>query len=201
MSKKPRAKIGVYVRVSTTKQDLKSQRHAIREWAASAHVPESELTWYEDKKSGKTMDRAALNRLLRHVDAGKVDTVIVYDLSRFARNMIDGLKTLAELARTVRVVSVSENIDFSNSTGMLIASILLSVAQWSREQTVEKIRQGLAARKAEGHTLGRPRDDKRLAQVLKLQESGAGVTQIAEQLGCSRQNVYSLLTRAKDSAA
>jgi len=127
---------------------------------------------------------------------------VVYDLSRFARNLIDGIKTLADLAQKVRVVSVSENIDFSNSTGMLIASILLSVAQWSREQTVEKIRQGLAARRAEGHKLGRPRNEKKLDEIRKLYESGLGGTAIAAKLGCSRANVYNALSKtAKDNAA
>lgn len=200
--RKTKPKVGIYCRVSTTdKQTTKSQRHSLREWAISAHIPESELTWYEDKQSGKTIDRPSLNRLLRHVAQGKVDTVVVYDLSRLAHNLIDGLKTLADLAHKVRVVSVSENIDFSNSTGMLIASILLSVAQWSREQTVERIRQGLAARKADGKTLGRPRDAKRLTKVRKLYDSGLGVTSIAERLRCSRQNVYALLERGKESAA
>lgn len=217
MSKQARPRIGCYCRVSTAakrrsqdkskdrqeqyRQTFKSQKHAIETWATTNHIPTSELTWYSDRMSGKTMRRTALQRLLKDVQDGKIDTVVVYKLDRFARNLIEGIKTLADLAQRVRVVSVSENIDFSNSTGMLIASILLSVAQWQRETIVERIKDGLAARKAEGHRLGRPRDDERLAAVLKMHESGVGGKEIARQLGCSRANVYALLSRAKESAA
>lgn len=206
---KPKAVIGAYIRVSTAakkqnadkkkdqeyRQTFKSQKHAIEQWAESAHIPASEIVWYADRITGKTMNRKALTRLLKHVDQGKVDCVCVYDLSRFARNRDEGIKTLADLARKCRVVSVSENIDFSNSTGMLIASILISVAQWSREQTVEKIRAGLAARRAEGHKLGRPRDMERLTEIRKWYDDGLPVKEICNKLNVSRQNIYAALKK------
>ncbi len=208
---KAKAKIGCYLRVSTAsrkrdkkdefRQTTKSQKHAIRQWAESAHVPESELTWYEDRLSGKTMSRKALNRLLKAVDAGKIDCVVVYKLDRFARNLQEGLTVLRELAQKVRVVSVSENIDFSNSTGMLIASILLSVAQWQRETIVERIKDGIAARREEGKTVGRPRDEAKLREIRKLFDGGTPVAQIAKQMQCTRQNVYLALAKTKKDRA
>jgi hypothetical protein len=44
-------KIGAYLRVSQQSQDVKSQRHAMREWAKLNHVPASEVRWYEDRKT------------------------------------------------------------------------------------------------------------------------------------------------------
>lgn len=196
-----RAKIGAYVRVSTTDkgQTTGSQRHAIRQWAETAHVRPEDLTWYEDRKSGATIERPALHRLLRAIDAGKVDTLVVFRLDRLARSTRDGLGILATVAeKGIRVVSVSENIDFSNSTGRLIASILLSVASFEREVTVERIRAGMSAAKAAGRHVGRPRDLKRHALIARLKADGQTVMQIAAKLRITRQAIYGILSRGSE---
>jgi DNA invertase Pin-like site-specific DNA recombinase len=194
-----RPKIGAYVRVSTAdgKQDTASQRHAIREWAKANHVPASEIRWYEDRLSGKTMDRPKLLRLLRAIERGDLDTLVVFRLDRLARSTRDGLQILADVAeKGTRVVSVSESIDFSNSTGRLIASILLSVAAFEREVTVERIRAGMDAAKANGTHCGRPRDEKRLQQIRMMRQTMSAQA-IADKLKISRQAVYSALSRGE----
>jgi len=113
-------KIGCYLRVSTAdgKQTTASQKHAVRTWAKGQHVPAGELRYFEDRKTGATADRPQLAKLLRAVERGRVDTVVVFRLDRLARNLRDGLTILSDLAeRGIRVVSISENIDFGNSTG------------------------------------------------------------------------------------
>ena len=193
---KTKPKIGVYLRVSTTDQDVQSQRHAIREWAKSNHVPTTELRFYEDKKSGQTTDRPQLKKLLWAVEKGRVDAVVVFRLDRLARSLRDGLEMLATLAdKGIRVVSVSENIDFGNSTGRLIASILLAVASFERETTVDRIKAGMAAARANGKHVGRPRNDKRLQQIRRMRDDGMSVNAIADKMDVSRQAVYQALAR------
>ncbi len=193
---KRKPKVGIYCRCSTQKQTNRQQRHAIREWMKSSHISESEVKWFEDKMSGKALKgRSGLQRLLKAVDAGSVDTAVFYDLSRISRNLLEGLQVLAELAKKVRVVSVSESIDFSSNTGMLIAQILLSVAEWSRKNQNEKIRQGLAAAKASGKVLGRPRDHKKHEKIQALRSQGLSLQDVADQLGCTRQNIHSALKK------
>ncbi len=76
--KKQTKKIGVYVRVSTRdKQTTKSQRHAIREWARAQRIQPDSLKWYEDKLSGAKAERPALNKMLRAMERGAIDTVVV----------------------------------------------------------------------------------------------------------------------------
>lgn len=85
--KKQATKIGVYVRVSTRdKQATKSQRHAIREGARSQRIRPDQLKWYEDKLSGAKAERPALNKMLRAVERGLIDTVVVYRLDRLSRS-------------------------------------------------------------------------------------------------------------------
>jgi len=195
---KTKPKIGVYLRVSTTDQDVQSQRHAIREWAKSNHVPASELKFFEDKKSGTTTDRPQLQKLLWAVEKNRVDCVVVYRLDRLSRSMKDGIQILADLAdKGIRVVSVSENIDFGNSTGRLIASILLAVASFERDSIVERIKSGMAAAKANGKHVGRPRNEKRLNQIRKMRDDGMSVTGIADKLDVSRQAVYQALAKTE----
>lgn len=188
------SKIGCYVRVSTTdKQTTRSQRVAIRGWAQSAHVKPDSIRWFEDRQSGATADRPALGQLLRAVERGSVDTVVVYSLSRLARNTRDGLGILADLGqRGVRVVSVSENIDFGNSVGNLIASVLLAVAQFERELIRDRILAGL---KATTKKIGRPQNVKKLQKIRALRDSGLSVAEIAGKIQSSKQNVYKALSK------
>ena len=198
---KPNAKIGAYLRVSTKdKQTTASQRQAIRDWVRSSHVRLEDVNWFEDKKTGTTIDRPQLGKLLRSIDKGKIDCLVVFRLDRLARNTREGLQVLADVAdKGVRVVSVSENIDFGNSTGRLIASILLSVAAFERETTVERIRAGMAAARENGKHIGRPRDTKRLTEIRRLFAKGMKAVQIADKLGCSRANIYAALTKTRSA--
>lgn len=194
---KRHVKIGAYLRVSTSdKQTTASQRTSIRDWARSAHVRTDDITWFEDKKSGSNLDRPQLGKLLRAIDNGKIDCLVVFRLDRLARNTREGLQVLADVAdKGVRVVSVSENIDFGNSTGRLIASILLSVAAFERETTVERIKAGMIAARENGKHIGRPRDEKRLTEIRRLFDKGMKAVQIADKLKCTRANIYSALKK------
>lgn len=193
--KKQAKNIGVYVRVSTRdKQTTKSQRHAIREWARAQRIQPDSLKWYEDKLSGAKAERPALNKLLRAVQKGSLDTVVVYRLDRLSRSTRGGLETLSQLAdRQIRVVSVSQNIDFNGAMGKFLATLFLSIAEFERETIVERIKDGLAAARANGKQLGRPKNVKRLTEIRSMKSEGWSVVEIADEIGCSRQNVYKAL--------
>lgn len=195
---KPKPKVGMYVRVSTRdKQTTRSQRHALREWASAQRIPLDRIRWYEDKLSGAKAERPALNKMLRAVDKGSLDTVVVYSLSRLSRSTMGGLKLLATLAeQQIRVVSTTENIDFNGSMGRFLATIFLAIGTMERETTVSRIRDGLAAARANGKQLGRPRNEKRREQVHKMRDDGMSVADIADELGFSRQNCYRFLKQA-----
>lgn len=195
-----RSKIGVYLRVSTRdKQSTRMQKSAIlNQWVKPNHVRQQDIKWYSEKQSGRSAaNRPVLQSLLRAIDQNKIDTLVVYKLDRLARNTRDGLQILASMgSKGIRTVSVSENIDFSNATGILIASVLLSVAQFSREQIVERIRDGMQAAREAGTHIGRPRDERRLRRIRKMfDDDGMKATEIAAKLKCTRSNVYASLAK------
>ncbi len=201
---KARPKLGCYLRVSTRdKQTTKSQRHSIRQWATTNRIPLDQIRWYEDKLSGKaSTDRPALNKMLRAVERGSIDTVVVYRLSRLSRSTRSGLETLAMLAEhQIRVVSVTENIDFNGSMGRFLATLFLAISQFERETIVQNILDGLRACKARGQVLGRPVNHQRRERVQRLKADGRSVQDIADELGCSRQNVYRCLAGSQQRQA
>lgn len=121
---------GVYIRVSTLDQEngLKSQEKAIRDYLAGHGL--ADATWYRDRLSGATTKRPGFERLQKDIFLGKVKTVITWKLDRLSRSLRDGINVLTDwLNKDVRVVAVSQQLDFSGVTGQLIAAVLFA-ADW-----------------------------------------------------------------------
>src|SRR4051812_3844020 len=79
----PQGGLGLgYARVSTTKQSLDRQLDAL----TAAGIPHTRI--YVDKKTGTTVDRDGLNRLLAYARPG--DTIVVHTLDRIGRNLREG---------------------------------------------------------------------------------------------------------------
>lgn len=126
---------------------IKSQSHA--GWMA---LP----TQYDDGgASGGNMDRAALQRLLEDVDAGRIDMIVVYKIDRLTRSLSDFAKLVDRLdAAGASFVSVTQQFNTSTSMGRLTLNMLLSFAQFEREVTAERIRDKIAASKKKGMWMG-----------------------------------------------
>ena len=91
---------------------LENQLEIVREYARKQGyqiVGES----YDDNVSGMRFDRKGLNQVTQAVDAGKIDAVIVKDLSRLGRNYIEVGKLTEEFfpQHDIRLVAVSDGVD------------------------------------------------------------------------------------------
>jgi site-specific DNA recombinase len=105
--------------------------------------------------SGGTLDRPALKRLLRDVEAGLVDVVVVYKIDRLSRSLMDFAKLVEAFERRdVTFVSVTQQFNTTTSMGRLTLNILLSFAQFEREVTGERIRDKFAASRRKGLWMG-----------------------------------------------
>jgi len=193
-------KTALYVRVSTTdKQTTESQRHELRQWCKKHRINSDAYKWYSDHVSGATADRPALNRLLADVRKGKVSTVVVYKLDRMSRNTQHGLHVLHSLAENqARFVSIGDGLEFSGPMGAFVATLLLAVATLERENIRQRVISGIAAsRDKNGGSWGRKPDTAKRREVAKLREKGLSVIQIAEQMNCTRSNIYQLLEKTE----
>jgi site-specific DNA recombinase len=105
--------------------------------------------------SGGSMERPALAALLADVDAGRVDTVVVYKVDRLTRSLADFAKIVDRLdGAGISFVSVTQVFNTTTSMGRLTLNVLLSFAQFEREVTGERIRDKIAASKAKGMWMG-----------------------------------------------
>jgi DNA invertase Pin-like site-specific DNA recombinase len=105
--------------------------------------------------SGATMDRPALKRLLSDIEAGRIDTVVVYKVDRLTRSLGDFAKIVEVFdTRGVSFVSVTQQFNTTSSMGRLTLNMLLSFAQFEREVTGERIRDKIAASKKKGMWMG-----------------------------------------------
>lgn len=105
--------------------------------------------------SGGTMERPALRELLADIEAGLVDTVVVYKVDRLTRSLSDFAKIVDVFdAAGASFVSVTQSFNTTTSMGRLTLNMLLSFAQFEREVTGERIRDKIAASKAKGMWMG-----------------------------------------------
>ena len=99
--------------------------------------------------------RPALKRLLRDVEAGLIDFVVVYKIDRLSRSLTDFAKLVDVFERqNVTFVSVTQQFNTTTSMGRLTLNILLSFAQFEREVIGERIRDKFAASRKKGKWMG-----------------------------------------------
>jgi DNA invertase Pin-like site-specific DNA recombinase len=158
------ARCAIYTRKSSEEgleQDfnsLDSQRESCEAFILSQkHEGWIALTeMYDDGgASGATMERPALKRLLADIEAGRIDTVVVYKVDRLTRALGDFAKIVDIFdAQGVSFVSVTQQFNTTTSMGRLTLNMLLSFAQFEREVTGERIRDKIAASKKKGMWMG-----------------------------------------------
>lgn len=142
--------------------------------------------------TGSKEQRPELDRLLAECRKRRVDAVVVYRYDRFARSLRQLVNALEEFrALGIQFVSLHEGVDTSTPNGRLVFGIFASIAEFERELIRERVRSGLAAARARGKRIGRPRKTVDAARITRLREKGASWRAIAVQLGVSVGTAYS----------
>lgn len=159
-----KVRCAIYTRKSSEEgleQDFNSL-HAQREACAAYILSQASEGWmlipdeYDDGGlSGGTLERPALQRLMKDIAAGRIDIVVVYKVDRLSRSLLDFAKLVETFDKAnVSFVSVTQSFNTTNSMGRLTLNMLLSFAQFEREVTAERIRDKIAASKARGMWMG-----------------------------------------------
>jgi DNA invertase Pin-like site-specific DNA recombinase len=134
--------------------------------------------------SGAKERRPQLDRLLVDCRKRGVDAVVVYRYDRFARSLRQLVNALCEFdALGIQFVSLHEGVDTSTPNGRLVFGIFASIAEFERELIRERVRSGLAAARAKGKRLGRPRTHVDATRIAELRKQGWGWRKIAAELG------------------
>jgi DNA invertase Pin-like site-specific DNA recombinase len=196
--------VGVYIRVSSESQRLDSQRAELERWLSMHGYQDDQVAWYEDKVTGKSMDRPAFRKLEKDVSSGLVRTVVVWKLDRIARKITDGVNTIGRWCEGgVRVVSTTQQIDLSGPIGHMIASMLFGIAEIELQHAKERQAAGIAVAKKKGVYQGRKpgttKADPR--RVRELKAKGLKTSEIAQALGVSPRSVRNYLKEEPETIA
>ena len=159
-------KIG-YIRVSIDKQNLENQKHKILSYAHNHKITIDEFIEIEISSKGDSKKRL-IDSLFDKLKAG--DTLICTELSRLGRNMLEILNLIERFNKAqIKLIFVNQP-ELSTNQNSALSSLLLAIygyfAQTEREIISERTKQGLAAAKASGKQLGRPKGAKAKVRVL-----------------------------------
>jgi site-specific DNA recombinase len=111
---------------------------------------------YDDPAySGGNLDRPALQQLLKDIDAGRIDVIVVYKIDRLTRSLADFAKLVEAFdAKSISFVAVTQQFNTTTSMGRLTLNVLLSFAQFERELSSERVRDKIAASRRKGKWTG-----------------------------------------------
>lgn len=155
-----RVRAALYIRVSTQEQaihglSLDAQRAALEAWAKKEKVKVVGVYADEGISARKAATkRPALQRLLRDIEAGKVDLVAFTKLDRWFRNIGEYYKVQEILeAHKVNWHTIQEDYDTSTASGRIKINIMLTVAQDEADRTSERIKAIMRVAKEKGESL------------------------------------------------
>ncbi len=186
-----------YLRVSSKAQYTATQRSAIERTASARGDPV--ITWYEEKRSGKTIVRPELDRLRQDARAGLVRKLYVFKLDRFARS---GVRDTFEVVESlpyhgVELISVADGFDFSDPAAEVVLAVMAWAAKVERLAIRERIGAAMERLQAQGKSWGRPQrlKDADRARILALKSEGRSVWQISLALKVPRATVGRAVAR------
>lgn len=161
-------KIGAYIRVSTDDQvnvyegSLDSQKHRIDEFVQFKNRQQSGwghiVEYYvEEGMSAGNTNRPMYQKIMSDVRKGKVDLILVSDLTRLSRNLLDFCTLIHELEKYhASYLSMKEQFDTSTPIGRMMVFIIIALGQFEREQTSERVAVNCHSRALRGLVNGGP---------------------------------------------
>lgn len=149
--------VALYIRVSTQEQaregiSLAAQEKLLRDYCKLYKYGIYNI-YIDDGYSAKNMNRPALQNLISDIKNKKIESVLVWKLSRISRSVIDLLTLLKEFEKyNVQFISYSEQFDTNTAVGKLLITVLASVAEFERETISDNVKTALNYRAS----LGKP---------------------------------------------
>jgi DNA invertase Pin-like site-specific DNA recombinase len=180
-------KCGLYVRVSTTRQDTGNQLGQLREFAGKQGW--GIVAEYADEMTGRHSEREQFQRMFRDASQRKFDVLLFWSLDRLSRE--GALETLQHLNRLngygVHWRSFTEwYLDSTGTFRDAIVSILATLAKQERIRLSERTKAGLERARRQGKVLGRPRAEVDASEIRALRARGLSWGAIGRHTGLAR---------------
>lgn len=158
-------KVLAYIRVSSDKQDLQKQEHLLLKYAQQQKMQIDAFIKIEISSRKKAEERRIDDLMAR---LGQGDVLLVAELSRLGRNMFEVIHIINRLGeKGVEIVFVRQpELSTAGSHRKLLLAIYSYFAEAEREFISLRTQQGLAAARARGTKLGRPKGSRDKERIL-----------------------------------
>ncbi|WP_375228631.1 recombinase family protein [Roseobacter sp. S98] len=176
-----------YLRVSTQDQSIDRQVDGLRDMCDELHI---------EYASAATMKRPVFDMIVQSLNPK--DTLCVLDLDRAFRSTLDAIETADKLQkRGVGLRIVNLQLDSNTPAGRLVYVIMSACAEFERRLISQRTKEGMAAAKARGKSIGRPPklSINDLQTAARQIEGGAKVRDAAEALGVASWSLRRALKR------
>lgn len=196
------AKVVAYARVSTDRQDVDSQKLALHEYA---HARQYRINHFVEAEAsaGKPASSRKMDELLSLLSSG--DTLLVTELSRLGRNMIETLNLVKQIHdKGVKLEFVKQpELSLSGPQAPLLMAIYSHFAEVERSFISMRTRQGLELARARGKKPGRPRGsrnkkgsvlDPYRSRIINLVNAGVPIRSIARVINSESGKQFSYST-------
>lgn len=179
-----------YIRASTNKQDIDNQKLEILEYARKHDLKIDDFI-EATISSRKTSKQRRIDELTEKLDNS--GTLIATELSRLGRSTAEVIGLINELLdKGVRVILTKQNLDVNKQdmASKIIITLFSLFAELERDLISLRTKEALAAKKAKGMILGKPKGtiqksiyDKDLEQIKKWLNLGLSGRKISDNLG------------------
>lgn len=188
----------LYTRVSTEEQKTDLQIMDLKDYVKKRGYTIYNI--YEDRISGATRERKALDLLMDDARKRKFDIVLVWKFDRFARSLkmlVDGLALFQELG--IDFISYKENIDTTTSMGKLIFNINSAYAEFERDIIRDRVIAGIKAKREKTGAWGRKEVAPNIQiQIQELINQGVPIRQVAKTLRVAKGTVQKYMKQAAE---
>ena len=194
------AKTFSYLRVSTDAQDTEKNKADILKFSNDRDF--GKVQFFEEKVSGKkSWKEREIKKLIDELGEG--DRLIVPELSRLGRSMLEIMEILAVAKeKGIAIYDVKNGWDLNGTIQSKVMALVFSIAaEIERDLISKRTTEGLRAAKAKGKVLGRPKGpgksklDQHREEIVSLLKTGSTQTYIAQRYRTSQPNLYNWLKK------
>jgi putative DNA-invertase from lambdoid prophage Rac len=182
-------RVAIYCRVSTHDQNCERQERDLVEYAQ--RLGYEVIGIWSEFGSGVKLDRVKRKEIMAIARKGKIDAVLVTELTRWGRSTIDLINTLNDLHswKVSLIAQTGMQFDLSTPAGNLMLTIMAGLAEFERSLIQERIKSGVALARSKGKVFGRKpgsKADKYRNDIKLLSEEGKSIRVIATKLGVDK---------------
>lgn len=113
------------------------------------------ITYVDNGFSGGNVNRDGFQKMMRRVETGDIEEIIVYRLDRISRSLTDFVDILNTLKKhNVKFISSQESFDTSSPYGEMIVKILMVFAEFERQSIISRVTQAYEHRSELGFYMG-----------------------------------------------